>query len=571
MKRFVLVALALAACACATVPSPDPVPAPPGARRATLAVVVTDAANGAAIAGATVTLHTGETATTNADGYVEWPDLDLGARGITVSALPHYRERFYALEAFAGNIQVPLALDAIVVVPPAPPITAPWTGQLRKARDDLGFQDAEGRWVLPLCAHYGEAFSAFVHGKTIGTVGSSSALRGFGIEEQLRRIKAAGYDCIRSWSILGYYDQNRPDQRTPWKAWAGKEVTPYPFTAFSGRSIPETPNYYEQHAAFVAAVKAAGLTLFESRGDMVGQPASKIRAHTERATASYERAGWDVLALAEACNECFQNGSFTPAELLEIVAPYKAHGALTIHSTADPAEEPDAIATISAGAPLYTVHGLRVGTPTQLLEHIFSLGYFTPRATAAGMVPRLGIQGEPAGPGDGVSVGRVNDREMLAMMAATSLISRQWWVYMSGFGVFWDGPIESQPGFYVVPRMRKAIVDFAPDVMSWGLYHGGRIEAALRSPTGYAGDPGNIAGPARIFNAVRPDRRRFVAVVEGGNGLKQIQNALYCPVTIDVIGVGDDEQLTRATFTLQPRDSMAVDYRYGRLVLGACQ
>jgi len=42
---------------------------------------------------------------------------------------------------------------------------------------------------------------------------------------------------------------------------------------------------------------------------------------------------------------------------------------------------------------------------------------------------------------------------------------------MSGFGVFWDGPIESQPGFTEVP---ETIARFIPeDIHTWTVTHGG--------------------------------------------------------------------------------------------------
>lgn len=571
LSLAISVCLFATACASAPVTAPPSLqPTPPSMARAALAVVVTNARTGIEVPQASVSLHTGETGATNDAGYVAWNDIEIGGRGITVRA-DGYHDKFFSLEAFTGNTQVPIALDPIAPPVIDAPITPPWTGQLRLARDGLGFQDADGRWVLPLCAHYGEAFSAFVHGKTIGAVGSQSALRGFGVEEQLRRIKAAGYDCIRFWDVLGYYDQNRPDQPVQWSAWAGAEVTPVAFTAYSGRRIPATPGYYEQLRDFISLLQRVGLAGFHSRGDLNGIPFDWVWAHTRNVAALYaERNAWSAVALAEANNENWQNGGFTPEQLRQLVEPFKAHRVLTAHSTAEQGEEPAAITEISAGASIYTVHGLRVGTFSQLLEHIFSLGYFSRVPDWPG-VPRLGVQGEPSGPGEGVSVGRVNDRELLGLMAATSLISRQWWVYMSGHGVFWKGPIDSQPGFAVVPRIRRAIADFAADVMSWGLYHGGRHEAALRSPTGYEGDPGNANGPARIFNAVRPDRRAVVAVVEGGHGAKQLQNMLDCALQLDVISVNADESLTRHRVTLQPRASMAIDYAFGRLLLGVCQ
>ncbi len=202
------------------------------------------------------------------------------------------------------------------------------------------------------------------------------------------------------------------------------------------------------------------------------------------------------------------------------------------------------------------------------MDHIFSLGYFEPRQG----VPRLGWQREPAGPGDGVSVGRVEDREQLALMAATALLSRQAWNYMCGNCVFWNGPIEINPGFYAVPRIRAVLAAFAPDVMTWPtLRHGGRSDTALNSPSGWFGDPGVTEGPGRINMAIAPDRRKVVATVTGGSGRKQVRNVLCPSLALTVVMVNDDETIRQDTFTLQQGESIALDYRIGRLLLGVCQ
>ena len=47
---------------------------------------------------------------------------------------------------------------------PAPeaPLPEPWTGRLRTGEDGQGFIDESGALVLPVFAHFGEAFSAYV-------------------------------------------------------------------------------------------------------------------------------------------------------------------------------------------------------------------------------------------------------------------------------------------------------------------------------------------------------------------------------------------------------------------------
>lgn len=558
MIRIAVLTLVALLTACASLSPPAPAPLP---TLVTLTVDVKDKLTGASLHGVAVSLHTGEIGATDETGRVQWTGLLPGERAVSVDA-PNCTPTTVDATPLTADMNLSVGVNCIrapVDVPPTPP----WTGQLRKARDDLGFQDADGAWQLPLCAHYGEAFSAFVHGKTVD---------GVSVAVQLQRIKQAGYDCIRFWDVLGYYDQNKPGQN-PWTAWAGAEVTPWTFTAFSGRTIPATPSYYERLRDFVGLLQRIGLCGFHSRGDLNAVRFGAVREHTTRVASLYQELGaWPTLCLAEGNNENFQNGAFTSVELAQIVAPFRAGGALAVHSTAERAEEPQDICDITRGPPaasMYTVHGLRTGTFSQILEHIFSLGYFD--RTGWECVSRVGVQGEPAGPGMGVSVGRVENNELLGLMGALSLMSRQWWVYMSGYGVFWKGLIETQPGFYAVPRLRDALKTFAPDLMAWSLYHGGRAEAPFRSPTGYEGDRGNTDGPARIFNAVRPDRRAVVAIVEGGHGNIAVQNFLDCTVDLEVVGVNADETLSRHSFTLRPREALPVSYAFGRVLLATCQ
>lgn len=368
MKRLLVAAIAVISAACAVNPGPVVTPTD---TRATLAIEVIDAATGRAVSDALVVLHTGEQGRTNVDGYIAFDGLIADAatcgscgRGVSVSA-GSYHDGFESVDSFNANVQRQVRLARLS--PPAPPtplVTPPWTGQLRKSLDDLSFEDATGKRILPICAHFGEAFSAFVR-------------RPDAVENQLRIVKAAGYDCVRVWDVLGYYDSNRPDQSSQWSAWKNKEVTPVSFVAYSGRSISATPDYYDQWRAFVLAVKRSGLTLFHSRGDLNGIKLAQVLEHTRRLASIYDdpAVGWNMLALAEANNENWQNGAFSPDELRRIVEPFKSRGALTAHSSAERAEEPPDMQEIAAGASLYTVHGLRNGPWSQILEHIFSLGY----------------------------------------------------------------------------------------------------------------------------------------------------------------------------------------------------
>ncbi|MFH1574139.1 MAG: hypothetical protein ABIG68_09150, partial [Acidobacteriota bacterium] len=123
-----------------------------------------------------------------------------------------------------------------------------------------------------------------------------------------------------------------------------------------------------------------------------------------------------------------------------------------------------------APASMWAVHGYRDGHWWDKVRHIFSIPYE--------QQPRLplGWQSEPTGPGDAVSVTEHKEEltsGVLAAMATMALATGQGWTYMSGFGVRWDGPLESQPGFYEVPRVREVL---PADVMAFRrFYHGGDL------------------------------------------------------------------------------------------------
>jgi hypothetical protein len=443
----------------------------------------------------------------------------------------------------AGRTRAPSASSAV-----------PWQGRLSIATSDRGFIDAAGAWQLPLCAHFGEGFSAYVHGKTVD---------GVSVEEQLRTIKSAGYDCIRSWIHLGFYQSG----------WKRREVTPFSFAADDGTRISPTTQYYERLMAFVGLLDSIGLRLHLTQGDLNGVPRNAVRQHYRRVAELLDERGLrHVIALVEAINEDHVNGAFGPATLLEWVEPFKSRGYIVASSCPTAcSEEADAVTAYSRGFSVRYYHGHRTGDATDRLRHIFTTTYETPPGT-----PRLAWEGEPIGPnnfsGPGVSGNHTEDAEELGLLPVQRLIARGAWTYMSQCGVFWHCRIETHTAFHVVPKMRNVLRDFAPEVMTWPtLVHGGRPEAVLVSPIGYH-DPGRRSeGPARIDQVVSPDARKAVAVVYGGSGRKPVQNRMGCTIRLKVVRPMADQSIDMQTFTLAAGETIDMEFRIGRLLLAECQ
>ena len=187
-----------------------------------------------------------------------------------------------------------------------------WTLSGRLQIRDGAFVDGRGIRCCH-CAHFGEAFSAWIRHPAA-------------VETQLQEIGRAGYDCIRFWDNLGEYSE----------AWRGKEVSPFSWTTAEGVRVTATPDYYGKLEQFLTRLKHIGLAAHHSRGDLGRKtntvPLDRVVAHSQLIAQIYDRVGWDVLALYEGNNEDFQNGNFGPAGLLRIVEPIKSRGALVASS-----------------------------------------------------------------------------------------------------------------------------------------------------------------------------------------------------------------------------------------------
>ncbi len=342
---------------------------------------------------------------------------------------------------------------------------SPLVGRLRI--DGRNFLDDTGP-VLPIFCHFGEAFSRYTRNR--------DSVRG-----QLDVIAQAGYNGIRFWTVLsGSY-------------WAGREVNEH-----------VTPDYWGQLRDFLRDIEARQLRAVISQGGTNWGDIPDRSGFAQRLSDILDQTGTaNVVAIIEGANESWQTGEPDPNRLAQFVGWIKQrHPACLYTISAPPGETAEELNAWSVWpADLFDVHGYRGGHWWDKVRHIFSISY------EQQPMKRLGWQGEPTGPGAAVSVTENKhelDDDTLSAMAAMSLMSRQAWCFMSGAGVLFDYPIDSERGFWAVPRVRAAL---PRDVMGFSrLIHGGDRWANERifAPS----------GETRCDHALSDDGR-FVAVVYG--------------------------------------------------------
>jgi hypothetical protein len=348
-------------------------------------------------------------------------------------------------------------------MPPPPRHPSPIVGRLRI--EGGSFVDDTGP-VLPVMCHFGEAFSRYVRDKDA-------------VRRQLDVIAQAGYHGIRFWTTLGG------------SYWAGREVSP-----------DATPDYWTHMREFLQDIKARELRAVISQGD-IGRITDR-RAFASRLSDVIDAVGAaDSVAIIEGGNEAWQTGEPDPVKLADFVSKIEARHPSTLYTlSSPPGETKTELDEWSIDpADLFDVHGYRGGHFWDKIRHIFSITY------EGKPNRRLGWQSEPTGPGAAVSVTENKhelDDNTLAGMAAMSLMARQAYCYMSGPGVLFDSPLQAQPGFYTVPKMREAL---PRDVMRFStLIHGGDRWARERV---FA-----AKGDTRCDHALSSDGR-FVAIIYG--------------------------------------------------------
>jgi hypothetical protein len=358
---------------------------------------------------------------------------------------------------------------------------SPLVGRLRL--DGRGFVDDTGP-VLPIMCHFGEGFSRYTRNRDQ-------------VRRQLDVIAQAGYHGVRVWLAL----TNR--------FWAGREV-----------SEALTPDYWGQLRDFIRDCEARQLRAVLSQGDIHPVDIPDRRHHAEMLSNVLDQTGTaNTVAIIEGGNESWQNGESDPMALARFVSMIEARHPQVLYTLSSaPGEDPVDLDRWSIDpADLFDVHGSRSGHWWDKTRHIFSVAY------EGNLRRRFGWQGEPNGPGAAVSVTE-NKQELddgtLALLAAMSLMSRQAYCYMSGPGVLFDSPIDQQPGFWTVPRVRDAL---PRDVMSFQrLIHGGQRWAADRVF--------EVVGDTRCDHALHDDGR-FVTIIYG----PQLTYNQVRPATIDKV------------------------------------
>lgn len=392
--------------------------------------------------------------------------------------------------------------------PVAVPISSP-TPPLRTLRfvkhNGKSVPVDDGGDVLPVFCHDGSAFTDWVHG-------DRDAVR-----DRVRRQRAAGYVGQRTFTIVGYYDRNRPGDRTEWNAWGGRECTPIPFQAFSGRQIQATPNYYDLKREYLQMLADEQMTVLDDRGDLVAFSEPQALEHMRvngLLYASLGDTGKRVLAGLHACNEGWQNlprDRETPEMCAAMLNAFRAGSGgwwpdMRGLSAPEVGEDPTHLVAWAANpATVITVHGSRQVNP-HLIPHYFNYG-----RDVRPMTGQLVISLEPIGDGLGVSVGRTNDPEVLAGIAVVCLISGTIPVFMSGRGVWGekgaDGPggIHTHAGFHEVARVATLL---PKDVMRWPVVqHSGRTQNRRFV------EAGETEGTPRLDFALDPGTGRFAGLL----------------------------------------------------------
>jgi len=322
------------------------------------------------------------------------------------------------------------------------PVESLIKGQLRI--DEAGFVDDEDNRILPIGLHVGDLFSVFVRDPTKA-------------ERIIKAGQEAGYPFIHFWMNLG----------TLGDYWSGRECGPGYTQDFWGQlsRLGDLLDKYGMKGGY----NLGDYKLWSGNHEEFFRELGRHLRGREHKTAAYVFGG----------NEAWQTGANSKEEISDALECFTAEcSTVIVTTTAPPTEHANDIAAW-CGGDFYAIHGYRGAEDHDRIRHIFSCPW-------EGHPPsKYGIQDEPTGPGDEVSVkpshcydGRDVDSNHMCALAVQSLMCDQGFNYFCGAGVKSDSDITTYPGFYEVP-VAKNIVPI--DIMGWpGVFHFGASQSGNR-------------------------------------------------------------------------------------------
>ena len=386
-------------------------------------------------------------------------------------------------------------------------------GDLRVITDSH-FADDTGE-MLPLRATYGPGLERM-----------RSDLAQCGRE--LDAFAQAGYQGVRTWFTLGWYE-----------FWRGHEVPPIGFTARDGVHVPAWHEYEHVVVDFAEALRVRGMRLFWSCGDLQ-------MFDDDAACSAWARRCGELLAdsgvvVAADVNEAWQNwigdARPSPVEIDDVVIDPFSEGYRKPFIRLCSASDEDHASLDRWARDTSQKHGHRGDTAEDhvtVIRHARGINYDDdghPRV-------RLGWESEPPGPDidrqGHQGMGPINNVEAQCLLAVANYMAPYAFVWHSHRGVLpWKGPIEDQPGFLEVPRVRSLL---PPDLASAYrlITHGGKTH---ESP--FTDVDGFPESANRRVDSVLSDGGRFVTLVYDETGrtvlqaLWNVSFVLYTPHTHD--------------------------------------
>ena len=322
-------------------------------------------------------------------------------------------------------------------------------------------------------------------------------------EDTLDLLASWGVQVVRSFIFVCHPDY-----------WGGREVVA---VDAPGAGLYAWPDFDALVVRYAQMLRERGMAWFVTAGDL--QLATDQEGAYRRTRDALLAEGLlDVVCFVDV-NEPWQNGTDgdNPQIGASWVKPFADYGVLWspgAHSSSD--GDLTAMAMV-VGAPVETIHG--PGGTDLMVRHIFNHRYEGPQGALALS------QGEPRGPGEDVSAGRVNETSWVALAAAMACLTGQLYILHCSRGIRDrddDDPWETFAPYF---QRSRALVNLIPEGRMVGCGHGGNngsnpeaLFCSTRSDGAF-----DLPGEFHRADATRYESGRRAAIVYGGTGDRGIK------------------------------------------------